>query len=221
MYKNANTIFNKLKIEKQNNIIKYIMLEFGSVGYEATSIRNIANNADLSVGSLYQYFNNKDGMLKIVIEYIFNLLEEYATAINASPLILEKKLETIYDIIVELEDNYSEVIIFYNKIPSDRKIMVEWIRQFCERKSFFESYWISVNNLKNIGEINSDIDPVVYSFILDTMMLSGELTQTIQYQDIKTNIFLDDAVKSTSILKENIIDSLILLAKGKSIDGNK
>ncbi|EGO5042288.1 TetR/AcrR family transcriptional regulator, partial [Enterococcus faecalis] len=61
--------------------------------------------------------------------------------------------------------------------------------------------------------IKSDIDPVVYTFIIDTMMLSGELLQNTQYQEIKAKVFLEDSIKSSIILKENVIEALTILAK--------
>ncbi|HFD3528993.1 TPA: TetR/AcrR family transcriptional regulator, partial [Enterococcus faecium] len=55
MYKTANELFNRLKSEKKELILNYILEEFGRVGYESASVRKIADKADLSAGSLYQY----------------------------------------------------------------------------------------------------------------------------------------------------------------------
>ncbi|EME3213601.1 TetR/AcrR family transcriptional regulator, partial [Enterococcus faecalis] len=82
-----------------------------------------------------------------------------------------------------------------------------------DNKSFFETYWDSVRELQEQQEIKSDIDPVVYTFIIDTMMLSGELLQNTQYQEIKAKVFLEDSIKSSIILKENVIEALTILAK--------
>ncbi|HFD3492548.1 TPA: TetR/AcrR family transcriptional regulator, partial [Enterococcus faecium] len=74
MYKTANELFNRLKSEKKELILNYILEEFGRVGYESASVRKIADKADLSAGSLYQYFNNKEGMLRVAIEHVFVIL---------------------------------------------------------------------------------------------------------------------------------------------------
>ncbi|HFD3656018.1 TPA: TetR/AcrR family transcriptional regulator, partial [Enterococcus faecium] len=70
------------------------------------------------------------------------------------------------------------------------------------------------NELQDEKEISDKIDPVVYTFIIDTMMLSGELLQNTQYQEIKAKIFLEDSIKSSLILKENVIETLTVLARG-------
>ncbi|EKI8131679.1 TetR/AcrR family transcriptional regulator, partial [Enterococcus faecalis] len=125
----------------------------------------------------------------------------------------ESRLETMFDMILKLGKNHPELIVFYNKIPSDEQMTNEWIKQFYDNKSFFETYWDSVRELQEQREIKSDIDPVVYTFIIDTMMLSGELLQNTQYQEIKAEVFLEDSIKSSIILKENVIEALTLLAK--------
>lgn len=213
MYKTASDLFNRLKVKKRENILNYALSEFGTVGYEAASVRKIADKANMSVGSLYQYFSNKQGMLAVAIEHIFNILNEYIDEIKSSPLVLESRLETMFDMILKLGKNHPELIVFYNKIPSDEQMTNEWIKQFYDNKSFFETYWDSVRELQEQREIKSDIDPVVYTFIIDTMMLSGELLQNTQYQEIKAEVFLEDSIKSSIILKENDIEALTLLAK--------
>ncbi|CAI3323679.1 MULTISPECIES: TetR/AcrR family transcriptional regulator [Enterococcus] len=213
MYKTASDLFNRLKVKKRENILNYALSEFGTVGYEAASVRKIADKANMSVGSLYQYFSNKQGMLAVAIEHIFNILNEYIDEIKSSPLVLESRLETMFDMILKLGKNHPELIVFYNKIPSDEQMTNEWIKQFYDNKSFFETYWDSVRELQEQREIKSDIDPVVYTFIIDTMMLSGELLQNTQYQEIKAEVFLEDSIKSSIILKENVIEALTLLAK--------
>ncbi|WP_430605441.1 TetR/AcrR family transcriptional regulator [Enterococcus sp. DIV2387] len=213
MYKTASDLFNRLRVKKRENILNYALSEFGTVGYEAASVRKIADKANMSVGSLYQYFSNKQGMLAVAIEHIFNILNEYIDEIKSSPLVLESRLETMFDMILKLGKNHPELIVFYNKIPSDEQMTNEWIKQFYDNKSFFETYWDSVRELQEQREIKSDIDPVVYTFIIDTMMLSGELLQNTQYQEIKAEVFLEDSIKSSIILKENVIEALTLLAK--------
>lgn len=213
MYKTASDLFNRLTVEKRESILNYALSEFGTVGYEAASVRKIADKASMSIGSLYQYFSNKQGMLAVVIEHIFVILNEYIDEIKASPLILESRLETMFDMILKLGKNHPELIVFYNKIPSDEQMTNEWIKQFYDNKSFFETYWDSVRELQEKQEIKIDIDPVVYTFIIDTMMLSGELLQNTQYQEIKAKVFLEDSIKSSIILKENVIEALTILAK--------
>ncbi|HHX0256847.1 TPA: TetR/AcrR family transcriptional regulator [Enterococcus faecalis] len=214
MYTNGSEIFNRLGSEKKQFILTQIVKEFGEAGYDSVSMRKIAQNTQVSIGSLYQYFGDKEGILKISIEHVFVILSSYIEEIKKAPLELEIRLEKMFDSICRVEEKYPEIIKFYNKIPSDKRMIKEWVNQFYKNKSFFTIFWQTIYELQQERKINDKLDPVTYTFIIDTLMLSGEVFHDIQYQKIKTKVFLDDLTQSNLLLKENIIDSLIELVMG-------
>ncbi|HDT8032647.1 TPA: TetR/AcrR family transcriptional regulator, partial [Enterococcus faecalis] len=144
----------------------------------------------------------------------FVILSSYIEEIKKAPLELEIRLEKMFDSICRVEEKYPEIIKFYNKIPSDKRMIKEWVNQFYKNKSFFTIFWQTIYELQQERKINDKLDPVTYTFIIDTLMLSGEVFHDIQYQKIKTKVFLDDLTQSNLLLKENIIDSLIELVRG-------
>lgn len=214
MYTNGSEIFNRLGLEKKQFILTQIVKEFGEAGYDSVSMRKIAQNTQVSIGSLYQYFGDKEGIIKISIEHVFVILSSYIEEIKKAPLELEIRLEKMFDSICRVEEKYPEIIKFYNKIPSDKRMIKEWVNQFYKNKSFFTIFWQTIYELQQERKINDKLDPVTYTFIIDTLMLSGEVFHDIQYQKIKTKVFLDDLTQSNLLLKENIIDSLIELVRG-------
>ncbi len=214
MYTNGSEIFNRLGLEKKQFILTQVVKEFGEAGYDSVSMRKIAQNTQVSIGSLYQYFGDKEGILKISIEHVFVILSSYIEEIKKAPLELEIRLEKMFDSICRVEEKYPEIIKFYNKIPSDKRMIKEWVNQFYKNKSFFTIFWQTIYELQQERKINDKLDPVTYTFIIDTLMLSGEVFHDIQYQKIKTKVFLDDLTQSNLLLKENIIDSLIELVRG-------
>ncbi|MEQ3458889.1 TetR/AcrR family transcriptional regulator [Enterococcus cecorum] len=214
MYTNGSEIFNRLGSEKKQFILTQIVKEFGEAGYDSVSMRKIAQNTQVSIGSLYQYFGDKEGTLKISIEHVFVILSSYIEEIKKAPLELEIRLEKMFDSICRVEEKYPEIIKFYNKIPSDKRMIKEWVNQFYKNKSFFTIFWQTIYELQQERKINDKLDPVTYTFIIDTLMLSGEVFHDIQYQKIKTKVFLDDLTQSNLLLKENIIDSLVELVRG-------
>lgn len=56
-----------LKKEIRENIIAAAIEEFKMHGYADASIRNIANNAEISLGNIYRYFTNKEALYFAVI----------------------------------------------------------------------------------------------------------------------------------------------------------
>lgn len=185
MYTNGSEIFNRLGLEKKQFILTQIVKEFGEAGYDSVSMRKIAQNTQVSIGSLYQYFGDKEGILKISIEHVFVILSSYIEEIKKAPLELEIRLEKMFDSICRVEEKYPEIIKFYNKIPSDKRMIKEWVNQFYKNKSFFTIFWQTIYELQQERKINDKLDPVTYTFIIDTLMLSGEVFHDIQYFSTK------------------------------------
>ena len=62
----TNTFFHLPK-EKQNRLIHAIRQEFSRVPFEQISINQIIHNANISRGSFYQYFYNKQDLLQLIL----------------------------------------------------------------------------------------------------------------------------------------------------------
>ncbi|EIY5748523.1 TetR/AcrR family transcriptional regulator, partial [Enterococcus faecalis] len=154
MYTNGSEIFNRLGLEKKQFILTQIVKEFGEAGYDSVSMRKIAQNTQVSIGSLYQYFGDKEGILKISIEHVFVILSSYIEEIKKAPLELEIRLEKMFDSICRVEEKYPEIIKFYNKIPSDKRMIKEWVNQFYKNKSFFTIFWQTIYELQQERKIN-------------------------------------------------------------------
>jgi AcrR family transcriptional regulator len=56
------------KSEKINSIIEVAQKRFGQYGLEKTSMREIANDLNMSKGSIYYYFPDKENLYKAVVE---------------------------------------------------------------------------------------------------------------------------------------------------------
>lgn len=73
----TNTFFHLPK-EKQNRLIHAIRQEFSRVPFEQISINQIIHNANISRGSFYQYFYNKQDLLQLILHNYQQQLLTYA-----------------------------------------------------------------------------------------------------------------------------------------------
>ncbi len=60
--------FRRLDPERQQAVINAILEEAAEKGPASLNIKEIAQRANISVGSLYQYFPNRDGLLDFAVE---------------------------------------------------------------------------------------------------------------------------------------------------------
>lgn len=82
--------FRRLDPERQQAVIAAILAEAIAKGPTALNIKQVAERAGVAIGSLYQYFGNRDGLLNFTIElcvrYITDLFDSYRAALAAMPL---------------------------------------------------------------------------------------------------------------------------------------
>jgi AcrR family transcriptional regulator len=82
--------FRRLDPERQQAILIAILDEAAAKGPSALNVKQVAERAGISVGSLYTYFPNRDGMLAFAIQlcvrYVTTAFDEYRPYLSALPL---------------------------------------------------------------------------------------------------------------------------------------
>lgn len=82
--------FRRLDPQRQQAVLYAILDEAAARGPATMSIKEVARRAGVSVGSLYQYFNNRDGMLGFAIEltvrYVRELFDQFHPYLVEMPL---------------------------------------------------------------------------------------------------------------------------------------
>lgn len=89
MYNN----FKNLDSNKQKLIVDVAMKEFIDNGFDKSSTNQITKEANISKGSLFNYFNNKKGLYTYLIDYSIDVVETFYNQIDHSETDLFKKLE--------------------------------------------------------------------------------------------------------------------------------
>jgi len=79
-------LFFTLSQEKQSRIIEAAIGEFSKVTYHDVSINQIIKNAEISRGSFYQYFEDKDDLYFYILENIIQSVVNSGTIDNVKPM---------------------------------------------------------------------------------------------------------------------------------------
>lgn len=64
--------FQNLSQQKKERIIHAALTEFSAHPFNEASITNIVKNADISRGSFYQYFDNKENLYQFLVADLYN-----------------------------------------------------------------------------------------------------------------------------------------------------
>ena len=68
--------FDKIPKEKRDRVLRAALEEFAENGFENTSIQQIAKKAQISVGSIYKYFQNKESLFTYIVQAGLSKLEK-------------------------------------------------------------------------------------------------------------------------------------------------
>ena len=107
--------FSKLPPEKRDQIIEAAAQEFVTYGYEGSSLNRILDQADVSKGAAYYYFDDKADLFVTVAEhYLARILK--STDIDLNKL----SRDTFWS---SLEDVYHQM---FARLPEEPWIMMAW-----------------------------------------------------------------------------------------------
>ncbi|MEI5523445.1 TetR/AcrR family transcriptional regulator [Streptomyces brasiliscabiei] len=147
---------------------------FAAVGYTATTVRRIADDAGMLAGSLYYYFESKDAMLEEILRtFLDELWEAYDAVLDAG----RSPRETFEALVVEsfraIDRHRPAVEIYQNEakqlVAQDRFLFLDASR------TKFEKAWLStLERGVSVGEFRTDLDTrVTYRFVRDTVWVAA------------------------------------------------
>ena len=104
--------FEKLDEEKKKRILSGAMEEFRQYGFEKASTIQIAKNAGISKGALFNYFYRKKDLYAYLIDYGMQVIQAFYEKIDLEERDLFRRLEQIGLIKLHTQQKYPHVFDF-------------------------------------------------------------------------------------------------------------
>ena len=162
--------------QKKDAIIKASLQLFNLKGYKNTTIKDIADSAQVSQVSIYNYFGNKEKLICECAKYLLQKTVEQAEQILTLPISYIEKLQQVFAICNEDSTNIMKYILS-DIAMSDPTFVASLKKDFSEIKESIYRKYIE------LGKSESIISPtlsteVLLDFInsLDNIGLSKEIT---------------------------------------------
>ncbi|MEE1320957.1 MAG: TetR/AcrR family transcriptional regulator [Acutalibacteraceae bacterium] len=198
--------FNNIPEEKRRKILDVAVMEFANHGFENANINVIAKKAEVSVGSLYKYFDTKTDLFLTSINYGISTLDSIIDAVAASDDDAMAKLERLIRIAIEYSRKSSVLIKLYNeftgesdpelakKIASDMEVTTA------------AAYKKAIIDGQASGEIRTDIDPGMAAFMIDNLLMNIQFSYACDYYRERYKIYAgDDIFQKDEFAVENIL----------------
>lgn len=114
--------------KRRNQIIKSAIQLFKQKGFHRTTTREIAQNAGFSIGTLYEYIRQKEDILYLVCDSIFDQfrvrMEEALPSYGSSKERLESAIRAYYKLVDDMQD---EMLVMYQETKSLEKDALKYV----------------------------------------------------------------------------------------------
>ncbi|GEC04103.1 putative transcriptional regulator TetR family protein [Streptomyces spinoverrucosus] len=147
---------------------------FAEQGYNATTVRTIADHAGMLAGSLYYHFDSKESMLEEILRTFLDELWDGYDAVLDAGLGPRETLEALVTESFREIDRHRAAVAIYQK-ESRQLAAQERFTFLAESQRRFEKAWLSTLERGVAGRVfRDDLDVrLTYRFVRDTVWVAA------------------------------------------------
>lgn len=195
--------------EKLQRLRKTGIEEFARNGLENTNINEIARKAQVSVGTLYNYFGTKEDFFVACLETAVDDLEEALREAAEGDVPLLERADKIIRSLQSYSREHPEVNRLYNQITSSADLgLAARLAERIESVSS-ETYRKTIEAAADRGEIRSDEETRYLAFFFDDLMTTLQFSYSCPYYKERLRIFCgDEALEDDDLMREQLLGFL-------------
>ena len=190
MNKYHNNTFDNISEEKRKRIVNAAISEFAKHGFVGTNINNVAARAEVSVGSMYQYFDSKEALFLTLVEMGHQYLDKKLLPIIVGDGDVFEKIEKILIQARDFSREEPEVIQIYLDSTTER--MSELNAELSSKiESISANYYHSlITAARHSGVIDAEVDDGIIAFFLDCLFVMMQFSYASSYYRSRMTIYL-------------------------------
>ena len=201
--------FRRLASERQHAVLDAILAEAVERGPTTINIKHVAKKADVAIGSLYQYFNNRDTLVEFAVQLCVRyLVDEFNSFI---PYLVEMPIRQGLSSYLYGGLDWSRMQVglmqFFLKAAyqGDPKMAEKLVRPLgTVMQSAVREMLLSAQRR---GEIRADIDLEVTTRTINAMMIAVGDSMLLPYLNIYTQVF--DSKVQLDRLTRSMVDNIM------------
>jgi AcrR family transcriptional regulator len=183
------------KTDRTNRILTSAAELFRALGYDAVKMEAIAEKAEVSIGTIYNYYQNKgDVLLAIVAMEVELVLKQGAAVIENPPLHVGDAMDTLTGVFID------DALIFINKelwrlamsITIQQPLSPFGLTYMELDNALMEQTCALVVKLQSLGLVHAHIDAVSVGELLfnsaNNMFINYVKTDSMQLLDLRNMI---------------------------------
>ena len=200
--------FFRLRDEKQEKILRVAIHEFVEKGFECAKVADIAQNANVAKGSIYQYFVDKKELFIYCAEWG---LEVFMKKLDARMNIKEMDVFTYFEDNVarsEVIDEEREIIVFMQYIAREPRLVAPSMKAMYRVADLHGKKLIQNSKSKGVVRVEIDDDLLMEYYLAVTERFKTRWM--IRYLDFTTEV----TEEQNRSMKMELAQMLALLKNG-------
>lgn len=187
-------MYRKLDGEALENLLEAGIDEFARKGLDRASINNIAKEANLSVGVIYKYYQDKDQFFLACVEHSLKLLETAMNDVIQNEDDVIRCMELIVRELIDGATKHQNYYVMYNEITSGscQKFAVELAQKIEGKTSFI--YAKLVEKAQKEGLISYEGSPQSFAFFFDSLPMMLQFSFSCEYYKERLKIFCGEDI---------------------------
>ncbi|MFH8791444.1 TetR/AcrR family transcriptional regulator [Streptomyces sp. NPDC017941] len=160
--------------ERRGELLGIAADVFAEQGYNATTVRKIADAAGMLAGSLYYHFDSKESMLEEILRTFLTELWDGYDSVLSAPLGPRETLEALVTESFREIDRHRSAVAIYQK-ESRHLVTQTRFEYLVESQQRFEKAWLStLERGVTEGAFRADLDVrLAYRFVRDTVWVAA------------------------------------------------
>jgi len=206
MKKHHKETFEKIPEVKQQRILNAAIQEFAAKGFQSANINIIAKNAEISIGSMYNYFESKEDLFLTVIDLGYRILERVLDDVDLQEGDVFDKLETLLRAAQKYSKEFPELNQIYLDLTSEGLSHLSGELSHTVESITARYYRSLITEAKQLGQVAHDIDENIASFCIDNILLLFQYSFTSKYFNERMKIFVGETALTDN---ERMIDHIM------------
>ena len=205
----AKPAFYKISEEKQQRIIKIAKKEFAENGLTSTNINIVAKKADISVGSLYNYFETKENLfLTVAHQGLKEMVDSVMIAMSFTVNFIDS-FKDFLKVLIRFIQEERELSLIYNDVAYRADPEVTLSTRKYAKENLLNIYHSTIKRAQNEGYVRKDVDFRVVTFLLDAIFSSIRLAYTSDDEN-SLCVFLDkELMENTDLFADELCKILL------------
>jgi len=182
--------FYALELEKRERIINAAFEEFAQNGYDKASTNKIIKDAEISKGSLFNYFKSKKDLYLFLLEYMAQIIDKIYNEIDFNETDLFERLKDIGLIKFKIMNKFPKAFDFLKRTGKEKsdevKIEIDIINKQFIKEGLENGYQnIDFTKFRDDIDLQKTLDIINWTILSFAMQQADKLNS---YEDINMEL---------------------------------